>query len=40
MAVDVDSTEPGGGRRFTYAVTEGNFPCHVIEQLKRRGNWS
>ena len=40
MAVDVDSTEPGGSRRFTYAVTEGNFPCHVIEQLKKRGNWS
>ena len=27
-------------QRYTFAVTEGNFPCHVIAELKKRGNWS
>ena len=31
---------PAANGRFTFAVTEGNFPCHVIAELKKRGNWS
>ena len=31
---------PAASGRFTFAVTEGNFPCHVIAELKKRGNWS
>ena len=41
-ATNKDRDEPSSGAtgRFTFAVTEGNFPCHVIENLKKRGNWS
>ena len=31
---------PHSNQRYTFAVTEGNFPCHVIAELKKRGNWS
>ena len=25
---------------YSYAVSKGNFPCHLIECLKQRGNWT
>ena len=25
---------------FTFAVSKGNFPNHLIEQMKERGNWT
>jgi hypothetical protein len=24
---------------FTFAVSKGNFPCHLIRALEARGNW-
>jgi len=25
---------------FTYSVSKGNFPNHLIECLRQRGNWT
>lgn len=36
------SAEVGGGgtKSYTFATGRGNFPSHVVNSLKARGNWS
>ena len=34
----MDSTAGQTGN-FTFAVTKGNFPIHIIKALENRGNW-